>query len=256
MPPAKKVRPPPKPIVVASVERVTPRVIRIGFTGDNLSAFEQAKPGGHTKLLFAPPDAAWPPAPDAPRPPSRTYTPRRYDTAKSLLEVEFVLHGDGIASRWVESARVGDKMLVSGPGGGYPLPDGARHLVILADDTAMPAAAAILEALPADCRATIFCEIEDAAEERPLGPHDAGAPTWLHRAPAAATPGSLLEAAAAALPAQSGDTSYWVACEAGAMRRIRALLLRQGNVAPARLHTRGYWKLGNFNYPDHDYGND
>ena len=257
-PAPRKKRPPPKPVTVHSIERVTPGVLRIAFTGAELDSFAQAKPGAHVKLFFAP--GAWPP-PDgvenAPRPPSRTYTPRRYDAANARLEVEFVMHGAGLASDWATRAKVGDPMLVAGgPGGGYVAPEGVTNIVIIADDTAMPAAGMVVESLPASCRITALCEIENAGEERALSPHVALKPTWLHRAPGGARPGSLLEAAVTALPAQPADTQFWIACEAGAMRRIRDVLVKERGVDRARLHTRGYWKYGDLNYPDHDYGND
>jgi NADPH-dependent ferric siderophore reductase len=44
--------------------------------------------------------------------------------------------------------------------------------------------------------------------------------------------------------------------EAAAMRRIRDLLITRHGVDRARLHVRGYWKFGEANHPDHDYGAD
>jgi NADPH-dependent ferric siderophore reductase len=40
------------------------------------------------------------------------------------------------------------------------------------------------------------------------------------------------------------------------MRRIRDLLITRHGVDHARLHVRGYWKFGEANHPDHDYGAD
>jgi len=255
-PPRKKVRPPPRPVMVERVERMTPGMVRIVFSGADLGSFEQSRPGGHMKLFFPPTDAAWPPAADAPRPPSRTYTPRRYDAARGLLEVEFVLHGEGLAAIWAEHARVGDCILVSGPGGGYAVPEGVARLVIVADDAALPAVGTILEALPAGCQTTILCEVEGPAEERDLSPVAASHPTWLHRGPTGARPGDLLEAAARSMAREAADAHWWVACEAGTMRRIRDFLAGEAGIERARLHTRGYWKFGEHNHPDHDYGED
>jgi NADPH-dependent ferric siderophore reductase len=252
--PPRKRRPPPRPATVEKIQRVTPRVIRVSFSGPDLASFERSKPGAHMKLFFPPLNA--PPVPageEAPRPPSRTYTPRRY--ANGLLDVEFVLHGAGLASDWVEAAKVGDPMLLSGPGGGHVFPEGIRHLVLVADDTAMPAAGMIVEALPNDCRVTVLCEVEDKADERALSSRADVTPTWLHRAVANTQPCALLVAAVAALPAEDSDTHYWIACEAGAMRRMRDGLMQRG-IERARLQTRGYWKFGDNNYPDHDYGAD
>ena len=40
-------------------ERVTPLVLRVGFTGPGLAPFAQAKPAAHMKLFFH--NGAWPP---------------------------------------------------------------------------------------------------------------------------------------------------------------------------------------------------
>ena len=55
-------------------------------------------------------------------------------------------------------------------------------------------------------------------------------------------------------PAAELDADWFVACEAGAMRGIREHLRNDRAVAPERMETRGYWRRGEANYPDHDYG--
>jgi NADPH-dependent ferric siderophore reductase len=250
--PARK-RPPPRLTRVTSVERLTPRVIRVTVEGDELEGFGPPKPGGHMKLLF-PPDGSWNHKDaDSPRPPSRTYTPRLYDAHARTLAVEFVLHGDGLAAKWVQRARAGDGLYLAGPGGGYEVPSDAKRIVLAADDTAMPAAGTILEALPPHCEAVVLCEVADKAEERTFSTHNAQV-RWLHL-DGRHEPGSLLEREVKAMQADP-DTHWWIACESGAMRRIRSYLLKDLRLEPARVHTRGYWRLGEVNHPDHDYGTD
>lgn len=68
--------------------------------------------------------------------------------------------------------------------------------------------------------------------------------TWHHRRSPDAFGAELRGAARTAdLP---GDARVWVACEAAAMRGLPA----------SALVTRGYWRLGEANHPDHDYGED
>ena len=253
----RKQRPPPKAAYVDAIEQVTPGLIRISCSGPELAAFTPPKPGAHIKLLFPPPGVVWPPADssvETPRPPSRTYTPRRFDAARNRLEIEFVRHGAGLASSWAETARVGDRVLIGGPGGGYAVPEDLRHIVIIADESAMPAAGMVLEARPAGSEVQAICENADAAEERPLSPNVACSPLWLHRGPSVAAPGALIEAAVRAMPTPPADAYWWVACEAASMRRVRDILTTHHGVERTRLHTRGYWKFGDSNYPDHDYG--
>ncbi len=245
-------RPPPRRTNVRRIERVTPRMIRVTFAGEELEGFGPPKPGGHMKLFF--PENGWDPKnPDSPRPPSRTYTPRRYDPAEKALEVEFVLHGEGLAADWVRKAREGDELYLAGPGGGYEVPPDARNLVLVADDTAMPAAGTILEAMPPQCEALILCEVADPTEERVVSGRGGRNVQWLHLDGAQA--GTLLEREVKRLAATEG-AYWWVACESGAMRRIRTHLLKERAIDPKLVHTRGYWRLGETNYPDHDYGAD
>ena len=44
----------------------------------------------------------------------------------------------------------------------------------------------------------------------------------------------------------------YVACESGAMRRIRTHLLTEKNMNREHVVTRGYWKLGEVDHPDGD----
>ena len=60
---------------------------------------------------------------------------------------------------------------------------------------------------------------------------------------------------AAPLP-EDREWRAWVACEATAVHVIRRQLLARASVNPNWLHTRGYWKHGAANHPDHDMGTD
>ena len=244
-------------VTVEQVTRVTPGLTSVRFAGAALAGFGPPRPGAHMKLLFVPDGSAWSPDDEAaPRPPRRTYTPRRFDPVGLLLDIDFVHHGDGLAASWAASAKPGDTLFVNGPGGGYDVPPDAAEVILVADDTALPAAGTILEAMPAGARPVVLCEVADAAERRPLSPRADVPATWLFRDGASRVPGSLLERAVRDLPAPGPTTCWWIACEAAAMRRIRRHLLVERGVDPARVHTRGYWKHGETAYPDHDYGRD
>ena len=247
-------RGPPRLVTVENVSRPTPRLTRITLGGDALEGFGPPRPGAHMKLFFVPPGTTWSPSDDqAARPPSRTYTPLRHDPANHRLDVEFVHHGDGLAAGWAAAAEIGETLYIAGPGGGYDIAPDATDIVVVADDTAMPAAGTVLDALPGGCRATAIFEVADVAEERDVSPKSGVTPIWLHRGD---SNGETLDATVRRLSAPLGTADWWIACEAATMRRIRRHLLEDRGLDPARVHTRGYWRLGETNYPDHDYGND
>lgn len=242
-------------VQVTRVQQLSPRMVRVTFTGDDLAAFGWNGPAAHIKLIF-PEDGETEPAmpqPDGPRSTRmRTYTPRRFDPAVPELDVEFVLHGDGAASTWASQAKPGQTLILGGPGPNYQIDPNADWLLLVADDAALPAIETILDALPAEARVHALLEVADKHEERPLPTAAQLDITWLHRGPHA---DAALEEALRAMQFPTGNGRIYVGCEAAAMRRIRKHLLERG-LDPATIVTRGYWKLGDANYTDHDYGLD
>lgn len=247
-----KRRRPMREVTIQAIEQVTPRVRRIVFGGDTLAGFPNPRPGAHIKLFFgAGAD------PKKMKSQMRTYTPRAFNPDTNELTVEFVLHGSGIASTWAAQAQAGDPLTLAGPGGGMDIPDTLKTMVMLVDESAIPAAGTVLEALPAGCNPVVICEVEDASELRSLSSTIDIDPTWLFRKEQGASPGMALENYLPELLTSvkdSDDVFWWIACEANAMRRMRAQLLNQQSVSKKRLVTRGYWQSGTSNHPDHDYG--
>ena len=124
------------------------------------------------------------------------------------------------------------------------------------DDAALPAIATILDALPPGARARVVLEVADEHEERPLSTAAQLDITWLHRAAEPGPADTALEAAVRTIELPASNGRIYVGCEAAAMRRIRAHLLHERGLDPETIVTRGYWRLGEINYTDHDYGTD
>lgn len=242
-----------RPVQVARIEDPGPRLRRVTFGGDSLRGFGPARPGAHIKLFFSEMPADWRPEPGQPRPIVRTFTPRSFDALRNELVVEFVRHGEGVASDWVAKAQLGDRITVAGPGGGHDFAPGLRRLVLLADESALPAAGMIIDAAPAACHVTLVAEVEDAADEIVPSGRPIDELRWLHRLPTSAAPGSLLLDAARSM--QIDDSAHWwLACEADAMRAIKAHLTVERGLDRQLLISRGYWKQGATDHPDHDTG--
>ncbi len=253
-------KPAPIRVAVSRVEVLAPRLVRITFTGPDMHRFVWPGAGSHLKV-FLPESGATDvdlPEPEADgmvtfdRPlTSRTYTPRRFDPASGELDIDFVVHGHGPASQWAAQAKPGDRVAVGIPRASYPIDPAAAELVLAGDESALPGIATILAARPESLPTKVFVEVQDAADEVLAG--DGVAVTWLHRG--AAPAGSLLESALAETEMPAG-VRVWVATEAHAVRRIRALLLGQHGLAKESVVTRGYWRHDAVNHPDHDFGDD
>jgi NADPH-dependent ferric siderophore reductase len=224
---------------VLRVERVVPRVARITLAGDALRELPTPSPGGHIRVSFGPDEPGDVSGREA-RHLRRTLTPRWFDAERGELVVEVVLHGRGLASDWAEAAQEGDEVLLRSPGGRYrPEPVGGRF-VIAVDDTGVPAAGTIVEALDPNAELTLFCEVTDAADHRPVTDQRDVEVRWLHRADAGSAPGELLEEAVHDLP---GDlqAAWYVAAEARTVRRLDRHLREERGAEV--VEARGYWRL-------------
>jgi NADPH-dependent ferric siderophore reductase len=241
---------------VQQVRRLTPRMIRVIFGGPQLAAFNWNGPAAHIKLFLGTTSGEA----DA-RPLSRTYTPRHFDATRQQLTVDFVLHGEGPASSWAAQAQVGQPMVIAGPGRCYALDAPIAWLFVVGDESAIPAVATIVEAVPDSVRTEVLLEVNDAADEFALAAASANVSIrWLHRAQPitghnGARAGVELAAGVAAFQQPAGSGRVYVACEADAMRGIRRQLLQRG-LPREWVTTRGYWKQGATDYPDRDYGED
>jgi NADPH-dependent ferric siderophore reductase len=239
---------------VDRVERLTPHMTRIVLGGDGLAGFGAGEFTDHyVKLLFPVEGVAYPEPfdlqrirEDLPRehwPRMRTYTVRRWDPRLRELTVDIVLHGDeGLAGPWAMRARPGDVVRFAGPGGGYtPDADAAWHL-LAGDESAVPAIAASVERLPAGARAHVFIEVAGPDEELKLETPGDATVTWLHRG--GGRVGDALVQAVTDLEFPAGDVHAFVHGEAGFVKELRRLLLRERGVPRERLSISGYWRLG------------
>jgi NADPH-dependent ferric siderophore reductase len=173
----------------------------------------------------------------------RSYTARRQDPAAGLIEIDFVLHGDGPAAAWAAAAAPGAPLGVAGAGtlGDRP----AGHLLLAGDETALPAISRILAQAGPATRGVALLEVADPAEEQPLTAPAGMEIRWLHRGGTAPGESTLLADAIAALDRpDEPDLFAWVAAESGAVRTIRAHLRGRWGLGRAQHHAIGYWRRG------------
>ncbi|UQU67939.1 siderophore-interacting protein [Couchioplanes caeruleus] len=239
---------------VTRVEQLTAHMVRIVVGGPGLADLQAGEFTDHyVKVLFPQPGVDYPEPFDMgairesmPRetwPLVRTYTVRRWRPEVPELWLDFVVHGDeGVAGPWASRARVGDPVRFMGPGGGYaPDPAAGWHL-FAGDESALPAIAAALEALPAGARAYAFLEVADAGEEQKLETAADAEITWLHRG--GRPVGEALVTAVQALPWPDDDVHAFVHGEATFVKELRRLLRVEKRIPPARLSISGYWRRG------------
>ncbi|MEU6488416.1 siderophore-interacting protein [Streptomyces sp. NPDC046887] len=254
---------------VARTRRLGPSLVRVTFTGateDGLSAFasggcdqsvslflpapgrdEPGLPEFTTGEDYPPVLAGWRAMPDGERAVMRSYTVREQRRGPDELDIDFAVHEDGgPACRWALAAAEGDRAVVLGPAVAdntavrFRLPEDADEVLIWGDETALPAASAILGALPAGIRARVWLEVPCAADRlEPATAADAEV-VWLVREEGAP---SAVEAVRAAEP--TGARPYaWIAGESGSVKALRRHLVGERGIDRRRVTFVGYWRRG------------
>ncbi|MDX3381564.1 siderophore-interacting protein [Streptomyces niveiscabiei] len=249
--PARKPRKPHSARVVRT-ERLTPHMQRVVLGGEGLAEFTAGTCTDHyVKMLFAPGGVSYPEPFDLERireelpreqwPVTRTYTVRHWDAEHRELTLDFVLHGDeGLAGPWAMRVQPGETVRFMGPGGAYaPSPDADWHL-LAGDESALPAIAAALEALPAGAVAHAFIEVSGPEEEQKID-SDIEV-TWLHRGDRPV--GELLVPAVRDLQWPEGRVHAFVHGEAHFVKELRQLLRVERALTREDLSISGYWRLG------------
>lgn len=240
---------------VTRVERPTPRLARVTLAGDDLDGFRSDGPGDHVKVFFPAPgeDEPWlpqlgpagiVPTPGAPRPIARDYTPKHQSLGERVLQLDIVLHDGGMASGWAAHAEPGRVLGVAGPRGSHVLRPGVAGLVLVGDETALPAIQNFLHGAAPGLPVLAIVEVQDEQDVQPLESAADVTARWVFRRDVAPGHGTALvdELAAATLP--TGRVLHWAAAETAITQSIRMHLVQQRQIDPALVHTRGYWKLG------------
>lgn len=201
----------PYAVEVAAVRPLGPSFRRVTLTGPDLRWFGTHGHDQRVKLLLPLEDGhltdvgqedeetilagtwyeRWRQTPEDRRSPFRTYTVRAVRPERAEVDIDMVVHGDaGPASRWLGTARPGDRVVLVGPDtrsrdhaiGADWSPRTATELLLAGDETAAPAICSILESLPAGRRATAFVEVPESGDVQDVTLPPGVELTWLVRA--------------------------------------------------------------------------
>ncbi|WP_339650304.1 siderophore-interacting protein [Halopseudomonas pelagia] len=224
----------PRTLHVISKQTVTPNMLRVTLGGDGMLDFPEDQAGGYIKLMFTTEAES--------KPLMRTYTIRKQ--REDQMDVDFVLHSDrGPASNWATHCKVGDSIVVGGPGLKKPLDHSADYFLLVGDMTALPAISVNIEALPADAQGAAILEVIDQADIQPLNAPAGMELIWIinHQ------PGQRPEALASRvrqLHWPDGRVNVWAACEFTGMRALRQYFRDERQVDRGDLYISSYWKQG------------
>lgn len=282
---------------VSRVHRLSPSFVRITFAGEELRDFGDDRDDQRVKVILPAPDGSLEVGDadglswyqelmgrdEASRNPVRTYTSRYVRADSGEVDIDFVLHGDeGPASRWAGQVTAGDEIILCGPnlphggpygGTGFKPAEGTDRFLLVADETAVPAALAILEGLPENATGAALLEVPHADDALPVTAPAGVQVRWLAREGAAT--GSLLDPSVRSLldlwlGERSGEDGSdvdlpvdpdgflwdvpeetvrgafyaWLAGEASVVTGLRRALVKEHGVDRRSVAFMGYWRAG------------
>jgi NADPH-dependent ferric siderophore reductase len=246
---------------VVAVEDLAGRVRRVRLEGEQLQAFTRnglahpafETPGfdDHVKLIFAsdgdvgsalPLQHAdgieWTPSETRL---TRDYTPHSVDPDTRAFALDFVLHGDGPAARWASDAGPGAELTFVGPKSSQVLPADATSVVMIGDETALPAIRRFLteRPVPVPARVVVLATDREATEGLPTGGADSLRREYMPE-PDGEAICSLFDSVCD--DHDLGERPFvWAAGEAGALVPLRRRI--SGRVGRDHRSITGYWHL-------------
>lgn len=223
---------------------------RVVFNGDDLGDFPHDCASGYIKILFSPDGKALTEktqveALSPARPLMRTYSIRAFHPEQQAMTVDFVLHkdSDGPASKWAQSSKSGDSLVIGGPGPVKLVNNEADWFFIVGDMTALPALSCNLEQLPDSAKGYAFIEVMSELDIQDLKAPAGVSISWIINQ-GLKYPERLLKAV---YEAQwlAGKPYIWCACEFNAMRALRMYFKNDRKIESQNMYISSYWKSGN-----------
>lgn len=220
-------------IQVVSVRDVTPMIRRITFRAEMFSEIPQCKPAEWLKLFV----------PSSVGTVTRAYTVRRHHRELALIDVDFVLHGEGAAGVWAQHAVVGEWIGCSAVRGGFQPVSDAEWLFLVADETGTPAVMSILEALGTGEYALVFLVAENEREWQAINSAATVDCTWIYRNGGSSVDFELLDSISD-VRHPPGVGQFWIAAEANMAQQVREYFTGVCSIARRVVRSKGYWMRG------------
>lgn len=241
-------KPSPCILTVKDASYLTPNMIRLVLTSPELASRPEGCEGANCKIFIPEtgqsPEALLDQIENGPRPTVRTYTVRKFRKDALELDIDFVAHGDeGPASAFAMRAKPGDFLGFRGPSDVKIKDYYADWYLVAADMSALPVAAATLEAMPRDAKGLAIFEVQSKDDVQDIDAPVGIEMRWLiQNDPHVAS--RAQEAAIRATQLPAGVIQTCIAGESGVIKDLRAFLTNETDIPKKDIYISGYWKIG------------
>ena len=168
------------------------------------------------------------------------YTIRNF--SENEIKMWFVLHShSGNLGNWAEKAKTGDQAILWGPRTMFSPSKKFSHLILIADETGIPAMKVISENNKNFSKCTTFYEVIDVSCQIPTKGENKILENWIHREDDEPGEGEKLLESLKAYELPKNDFYIFGAGEARQMMKIRKFFKEKG-VSKDQMHITGYWK--------------
>ncbi|WP_202238232.1 siderophore-interacting protein [Actinacidiphila reveromycinica] len=247
---------------VASTTRLTPNMQRVTVRGDELREFPWRGYDHWFRLFFRHPhqerfhvpeaggETWWKPylaMPDEIRPHCANYTVADFRAEDGEMDIDVVVHrgpdGElaGAVAIWACSTAPGEELALIDQGILYDAPDDASSVLLVADESGLPAVAGILRSLSPDTVGRVFQEVPSDGDCRVLSGPPGVRVEWIPRADERTVPGSAALAALRGHDAVDPGGYAFVVGEQTLATEGRRHLHRAG-MPKNRITFSGFWK--------------
>lgn len=242
-------------LTVKHVKNLTPNMLRVTLNCPSLTDMDASRQGAHCKLLLPQPEMSQEvfrqiisvrpsELSTEQRPVRRTYTVRNFRKKTMEMDIDFVDHGDeGPASSWARHATPGSFIGLLGPALPKIKEFYADWYLVAADMSALPLAAATIEAMPKDAKGVAILEITTVADKQSFDAPASLEINWMLHSdshePSTAQLSFLKE-----MDWPKGIVQTCIAGESGLIKQVRHYLTTEKDLPKKDTYISGYWKIG------------
>tara|TARA_B100000886_G_scaffold306625_1_gene239095 strand:- start:8 stop:916 length:909 start_codon:yes stop_codon:yes gene_type:complete len=242
-------------ITVKKVKRITPNMLRVTFYCPSLEEMDSSRQGAHCKILLPKPKTSLKDFKEIisikpkdlridERPARRTYTVRFFRKESMEMDIDFVDHGDeGPASSWARNAKQGSYVGLLGPAFPKIRDFYADWYLVAADMSALPVAAATIEAMPINAKGVAVFEITSESDKQDIKAPPGIKFFWINH-PNAHSPSIAQLSFIKELEWKTGIVQTCIAGESGLIKQLRNYLIKEKFLPNQDTYISGYWKIG------------